>query len=456
MTEELTGAAEREREAIELTRSLVHKHYCENDLLADETLFDEPFFWLDAAEQEFDVDRKRILNAFHQFKGQVPKCNVTDEEYYAKIIAPNVCLVAGRMWISTDPATHIYLQVHQRITTCVRWTQGRARCCLLHISNPYTEMLSGDVGFPTQMAQQSREYVQQQLEKQKQIAAAGAELSSIYHTVSCGILRLRRKEGKYQLLIFNRTLADMMGRTDEEIRQMDWSQGVAPELMPEDAALAREKLACLHEPGDHSTFDCRLRSREGRTLHFSCSNELISRDEEGEIIQRMIYDITPRVELEATLKRMSFVDSLTGLFNRNRFNQEAAAIQRGSEGVLGVACFDLNGLKAWNDKLGHLAGDELIRRAAAHIVSVFPGMTYRVGGDEFVVLDQGSSREEFQAAVERAKARLQEGQISIAVGLSWRAEGRDVWKQYDEADHLMYEEKKNYYKQNGRADLRGR
>ena len=81
MTEELTGAAEREREAIELTRSLVHKHYCENDLLADETLFDEPFFWLGAAEQEFDVDRKRILNAFHQFKGQVPKCNVTDEEY---------------------------------------------------------------------------------------------------------------------------------------------------------------------------------------------------------------------------------------------------------------------------------------------------------------------------------------------------------------------------------------
>ena len=90
--------------------------------------------------------------------------------------SPDVCLCTGRMWISTDPATGVYLQVHQRISTCIRWVEGKPRCCFLHISNPYTEMREGETGFPTEMAQQSRDYLRQQVEAQKkQIAAATGE-----------------------------------------------------------------------------------------------------------------------------------------------------------------------------------------------------------------------------------------------------------------------------------------
>ena len=45
---------------------------------------------------------------------------------------------------------------------------------------------------------------------------------------------------------------------------------------------------------------------------------------------------------------------------------------------LGAACFDLNGLKGWNDRYGHSAGDALIRRAGEVIAAVFPGKAYRL------------------------------------------------------------------------------
>ena len=58
----------------------------------------------------------------------------------------------------------------------------------------------------------------------------------------------------------------------------------------------------------------------------------------------------------------------------------------------GGGCFDINGLKGVNDRAGHLAGDEFIREAARHIIAAFPGLGYRLGGDEFLVLWRGWRR----------------------------------------------------------------
>ena len=136
----LTPELSREQTAVELTRFLLYKHYQESNPVADESIFDEPFFWFGAAEQEFSVNREAIIDLFRRFVGQVPKCNLTDEDFYAAMIAPNICQVAGRLWVSTDPSTGVFLQVHQRISTCVRWHDDKPRICMLHLSNPYVEV----------------------------------------------------------------------------------------------------------------------------------------------------------------------------------------------------------------------------------------------------------------------------------------------------------------------------
>lgn len=95
------------------------------------------------------------------------------------------------------------------------------------------------------------------------------------------------------------------------------------------------------------------------------------------------------------LEKLSFEDSLTGLFNRNKFNLDMQDFEKILLSRLGVAAIDLNGLKRVNDRMGHSAGDHLICRAANHIASMFAGRCYRIGGDEFVVIDSKMEEEAF-------------------------------------------------------------
>ena len=437
----------REQVAIELTRFALQKHYWESNVAADESIFDEPFFWFGAAEQEFSVDREAVLSLFRRFPGQVPRCSITDEDFHATAIAPDVYMVAGRFWVATDPASGVYIRFHQRISTCVRWREGKARICMLHLSIPYGEMTKDDVGFPTAMAQETRAYMQQQLEEQKcLLAEATADLADIYNTVSCGIIRLLRREGTYRLLTFNPALAAQVETPQDQVQGLDWSDGCSPFVVPEDVPLLRDSLERLRKPGDHSSTDYRIRTPSGRVLYVNASNTFLSRDENGDLIQRLTYDISRRVELETALTHLSFVDTLTDLFNRNRFNLDTSNLQQQEPAHLGVVCLDLNGLKEWNDRYGHIAGDALLHRTALHIAEVFPGKAYRVGGDEFVVLDDERSEAEFQAAVAQLRTALRQDRISISVGSCWRGEKCRVWEQCDEADKLMYQEKKEFYR----------
>ena len=62
---------------------------------------------------------------------------------------------------------------------------------------------------------------------------------------------------------------------------------------------------------------------------------------------------------------------------------------------VGVIYLDLNGLKEINDKMGHLAGDTLIISASYVLQEIFADNSYRIGGDEFVVIEQDVLESEF-------------------------------------------------------------
>ena len=121
------------------------------------------------------------------------------------------------------------------------------------------------------------------------------------------------------------------------------------------------------------------------------------------------------------LERMSFEDLLTGLFNRNKYHQSINHFNEKTVRHIGVACFDLNGLKMMNDSQGHSAGDRLLCCAAEHFKRVFPGKAYRIGGDEFVVMDTELGEEEFHKSVQTLRKNMMKDNISISAGISWRS-----------------------------------
>jgi diguanylate cyclase (GGDEF)-like protein len=93
----------------------------------------------------------------------------------------------------------------------------------------------------------------------------------------------------------------------------------------------------------------------------------------------------------ATLELRASTDPLTGVNNRGAWDDAIADAQvelAGGTTTVAVALFDVDGLKSINDRLGHRAGDQLLRSFASILASQARSTDFvaRIGGDEFAVL----------------------------------------------------------------------
>ena len=152
-----------------------------------------------------------------------------------------------------------------------------------------------------------------------------------------------------------------------------------------------------------------------------------------------------REKEKAKLKNLSYVDSLTYAQNRNHFNEYIEQNRNKELHSLGVIYLDLNGLKEVNDKMGHIAGDTLIITASYVLQEIFLDNSYRVGGDEFVVIEQDVSELLFFDQHSKLLNRMKELEISVATGCVWKEACINLSEILQEADQKMYEDKKHYY-----------
>ncbi|MBX3358130.1 MAG: diguanylate cyclase [Phycisphaeraceae bacterium] len=91
------------------------------------------------------------------------------------------------------------------------------------------------------------------------------------------------------------------------------------------------------------------------------------------------------------LRDAAFTDDLTGAFNRRYFDRFlAAAIDRarGERQSVTVLYFDIDDFKMYNDRYGHIAGDEILQETVRLLKSVIrpTDKVCRIGGDEFAVV----------------------------------------------------------------------
>ena len=92
-----------EHEVIALTSLITHKYYCENDVKSIISLLDRDVVWLGTAEHEYAAGLETVAEIFRRFAGQVPKCDISGEEYSTLSLGPDACLCAGRLWICHRP-----------------------------------------------------------------------------------------------------------------------------------------------------------------------------------------------------------------------------------------------------------------------------------------------------------------------------------------------------------------
>jgi diguanylate cyclase (GGDEF)-like protein len=113
------------------------------------------------------------------------------------------------------------------------------------------------------------------------------------------------------------------------------------------------------------------------------------------------------------LLRLSSVDGLTGVANRRQFDGSLEAEWRRatrSQAPLSLLLIDVDCFKAFNDRYGHLAGDECLRRVASALAGQLrraPDLVARYGGEEFAVLLPETTSEGALALGESLRAAVE-------------------------------------------------
>lgn len=164
---------------------------------------------------------------------------------------------------------------------------------------------------------------------------------------------------------------------------------------------------------------------------------------------RQYFDMNKKRMETEIYKRLAFTDGLTGLYNRLAFENDIN--KRIDEEEAACISIDLNNLKRVNDTMGHSAGDVLITGIAQILKEAVGklGKTYRIGGDEFVVLLENFDHNGMDKLLERLEHCKQKYNnknktpIDYAFGVSYNDdEDTSFEKIVLRADKIMYKNKR--------------
>lgn len=149
-------------------------------------------------------------------------------------------------------------------------------------------------------------------------------------------------------------------------------------------------------------------------------------------------------------------DSLTGLLNRNAFDDDVEFIQATHDKPLTVMYIDLIGLHEINNHLGHARGDVVLCELADAARAYFgDDNIYRIGGDEFVVISFAHSMAQSARQMGYMRQELLDHGCELSVGMAESDDGGDIPDLVNQAENEMRKDKKRYYASgSGKRQLR--
>ncbi len=162
-------------------------------------------------------------------------------------------------------------------------------------------------------------------------------------------------------------------------------------------------------------------------------------------------------ELKAELQHQAFHDGLTGLANRSLFSEsviQALQLTRRTGGDVAILFVDVDDFKHVNDRLGHAAGDDVLRALSAVLTNeAGSGDTAaRLGGDEFALLIQNvSGGQEATSVAKRLLESLEdplriagrEVPINASIGIAFGHYGDKASQVLRDADAARYAAKRD-------------
>ncbi len=247
-------------------------------------------------------------------------------------------------------------------------------------------------------------------------------------------------EGKYRYV--NKAFADGVGKRLEEIvGKRIW------DVFPKEEADKRYAVVkWVFENKQTKVIEVRVPRAEGDAYYLTTVKPIMNPQNEVLTVICISKEITERKRMEQELQILSTHDSLTGLYNRHFYEAELDRIQVSRMFPISIVVADVDNLKVVNDKFGHHAGDELLRKVAGQLKQSFRAedIVARIGGDEFAILLPSMDEKTITMIVSRLRdglTNMNDPLVSVSIGLAIGLEGSNLTDVMRQADDRMYQDK---------------
>ena len=244
------------------------------------------------------------------------------------------------------------------------------------------------------------------------------QLTALTHLVPVGIVRV---DINWECSYSNDKWHDISGLSEDETDGLGWINA----LHSDDVSRVLEDLRECLQKGEAFHAVLRIVTPLGE-LRWVDLNTQVLFNELGLIdgFLGTVADITERLTYQEKLRRVAEYDALTGLANRNLFQdrlQQAFYTSERTNSQVVVMFMDLDGFKDVNDSLGHDSGDTLLKLVASRLLNELrSGDTVaRFGGDEFVILLSDDNSDQYSDAIA--------AKIVNAIGKPYPIDGQDVF-----------------------------
>ena len=197
------------------------------------------------------------------------------------------------------------------------------------------------------------------------------------------------REHRYQFI--NATFEKWFGRSRKE----SMMQSIR-EVLGEEAYQLREAYLRRAFSGEEVEYEFTIdgEGEAGRRAFQTSYVPDVGESGAVEGVYGLIHEITKTKAVHTALQFAAATDTLTGIANRRRFDEQLAqSMQRTrvARAPMALAYLDIDRFKAINDSLGHKTGDEVLKEFAARLVRSVRAsdLVARLAGDEFVIIFEG-------------------------------------------------------------------
>jgi diguanylate cyclase (GGDEF)-like protein/PAS domain S-box-containing protein len=270
------------------------------------------------------------------------------------------------------------------------------------------------------------------------------------------------KDAAGRLLFYNRAFAQRFG-----VGEYAWLGRSDDQLWQRANKSSRDEDLEVMSGGGIVETEEHIRSADGkmttlRSFKFPCHDSAgnvllagVAVDVSNDVAQKGELERYHR-ELEDAndqLRRLAVTDELTGLRNRRAFEERLVmefSMARRRKRELAVLLIDVDNFKTINDRWGHAAGDDVLRRLGNILRTTvrLPDLPARYGGEEFIVLLPESGEESAMGLARRVMQRVAAEEwandpVTISMGMAAMNESlQNGYQLVELADEALYAAKR--------------